>query len=150
MKMGQGGLPSYKNGDAGPAQPAPPGFPRPVVRDRSPWQPPPDTRFVGSPGRWGNPHKVVQTEAGWWCMLDRTDGLLFATEAAARAQACLFYEERLHATPGRIAEAQKRLRGRNLACDCRLAPRGAKESEWCHRGLLLQVANAPLICATED
>lgn len=103
------------------------------------WRMPAGTISVTRPGGWGNPFKIAQDKAGWWCMLDRENGLLFATEAAARSQSIQLYCEQL--TPQTIAAAREFLRGHDLACWCQPAPAGISPRTWCHADRLIEIAN---------
>ena len=86
---------------------------------------------------WGNPYRVVRDNAGWWCMLDRQRGLLFASERAARAQAVMLHRELIERDPGLLAAARHALRGRDLGCWCAL-------DEACHVDTWLALVNAPV------
>lgn len=95
---------------------------------------------VTRPGAWGNPYRIERNTLGWWCMLDRENGLVFATEAGARRQAIRLYCEQM--TPETVAAAQEYLRGHDLACWCAPAPEGVVPELWCHADMLIQIANA--------
>jgi len=100
---------------------------------------PENTTAVTRPGAYGNRFRVVHDVSGWWCMIDRQSGLLFPTERGARRQATLmFREEWAHGHEAQLAA----LRGRNVACFCRPPPDGVPDLEWCHGGVLLEIANA--------
>lgn len=83
------------------------------------WRMPENTVYVGRPTKWGNPHKV-----GGKCGPFMTD-----TIDAWRAK--FFYLEHIRKIPKQdILE----LRGKNLACWCRL-------DQPCHADILLLFAN---------
>jgi hypothetical protein len=81
------------------------------------WRMPPNTVFVGRPSRWANPFRVAKPE---W-----SEDVV----VALFSELCVPEWTRT----GAIAS----LRGRNLACWCRL-------DQPCHADVLLQLANAPL------
>ena len=94
---------------------------------RNGWRLPPNTVVVARPTKWGNPWKVgaeyiVAQEGG-----DRT-ARFTATECVSR------YKLWLARNPHIVARARNDLRGKNLACWCKLdAP--------CHADVLLKLAN---------
>lgn len=78
---------------------------------------PPNTVYVGRPGKWGNPHRV--------------------TTMINAANAVRLYREYLGANQAgseRFRLPLAELRGKNLACFCRL-------DQPCHADVLLEVAN---------
>jgi len=94
------------------------------------WRMPPNTISVARPGRWGNPFSVLPelapgTPAGRYVAMPNV-------EAAVAA-----YRQWLRDDPAGRAlahEAKHALRGRDLACWCRL-------DGPCHAQVLLEVAN---------
>jgi len=88
---------------------------------RKGWRLPPNTVVVSRPGRWGNPHKL---SAG--------------VPATREARAEVVNKFRVYleggALPYDAAEVRSELRGKNLACWCKL---GAP----CHADVLLAIAN---------
>ncbi|KKK50084.1 hypothetical protein LCGC14_3128570 [marine sediment metagenome] len=87
------------------------------------WRMPPNTVYVGRPSKWGNPFKVgvVSAYAGGRKIQD----LRYAYSiyrAVAPENAML------------VAEAQRELKGKNLACWCPL-------DGPCHADVLLEIAN---------
>jgi len=115
-------------------------IPRRIQRMRTKgWRMPDGAISVTRPGRWGNPFKIERGPAGWWCMIDRQHGLIFATEAGARRQAIRLYCEQM--TPETVTDAQKFLRGHDLACWCSPAPDGINPRLWCHADMLIEIVN---------
>lgn len=104
------------------------------------WRMPPGTVYVGRPGPCGNPFQhpdktiAVRMFRAWL-----TGGLRTAT----------LFDERLRCIEGKRALIHRRdmirrevlphLRGRSLACWCRL-------DQPCHADVLLELANAPMRC----
>jgi hypothetical protein len=76
---------------------------------------PPGTVYVGRPSRWGNPFKVGG--------------------GVSRAEAVRRFREWFMGHPELVEVARRELRGRDLACWCRL-------DEPCHADVLLEVANS--------
>lgn len=108
------------------------------------WRLPPDTVVVSRPGPWGNPFTVREILSEWG-----------GDEAGAQAAAVALFRdhvvvgEPVHVLPGeegaafaeRVRELRchyfahvHELRGKNLACRCRLGTP-------CHADLLLEAAN---------
>lgn len=89
---------------------------------------PPDTVVVARPTRWGNPYS--------W-----KDGVEMGGEAWAKGAAVDLYRQWLRNGRGPSApsddEIRTALRGRNLACWCRL-------DQPCHADVLLELANRPI------
>lgn len=79
---------------------------------------PKNTIYVGRPGRWGNPFENVEDSE-------------FAVEAYKR---WLNGEPNWSYSPPTFKQIRKHLRGKNLACWCRL-------DEACHADILLELAN---------
>lgn len=107
-------------------------MPQRIQRKRSKgWKMPPNAVYVGRPGRWGNPARV-----GMWKGYTAAD----AVEAYRRWQARdLSYRswEGVCGKPPTVEEIQRGLRGKNLACWCRL-------DQPCHADVLLEIANVPV------
>lgn len=88
---------------------------------------------VARPGKWGNPAKV---------------GELGCTTATSAVNAYRRWLTKGPASllsfrdPPRITEIVEQLRGKNLACFCRL-------DQPCHADVLLQIANRPVCEAVE-
>jgi hypothetical protein len=94
------------------------GTPKRIQRVRTKgWKMPPNTVYVGRPTRWGNPFTIK--EVG---------------DAQAAVDMFRGAIRTLHATLG-FGELRRELRGKNLACWCKL-------SEPCHADVLLEIANA--------
>lgn len=81
---------------------------------RKGWRMPPNTVSVARPGRWGNPYRVG------------VDGT--AAECVAQFRAILV------ARPDPMDAVRRDLRGKNLACWCRVG-------DPCHADVLIEVAN---------
>lgn len=127
--------------------------PRRIQRSREKgWRMPPNTVYVGRGSRWGNPWRVMQTRNGeWWCEIPGPRGRRgpfgsreIATQAAVDSYRMMIEQPlsgavQLDFAPEQIA----RLRGKNLACWCRL-------DQPCHADVLLELANAPLRCEAAD
>ncbi len=131
--------------------------PRRVQRSRAKgWRMPENTVYVGRGSRWGNPWtwRPVKPGGPWmvWNLARgrrETTGKL-RTELGARVASVGLYAlsvlmkpkgdpVSLDFDPREIA----RLRGKNLACWCRL-------DQPCHADVLLALANAPLRCEAGD
>lgn len=83
------------------------------------WRMPPDTLSVARPGKWGNPYVFSEAEGG-------------RSRAVAAYRDLLFAFDDPVGWPEHIGE----LRGKNLACWCRL-------DQPCHADVLLELANRP-------
>lgn len=98
---------------------------------------PPNTVSVARPGKWGNRYRV-----GDMAQRFSKEKICetFTIETAEQSVACFREEMEQHlANPKAepcVRAALNELRGKNLACYCRLdAP--------CHRNVLLELANLP-------
>lgn len=90
------------------------------------WKMPPNTVSVTRPGRYGNPYTAKQArEAG------------YKGSDTQIAQMCVDMFRQEMPTFAMLAYQQE-LRGKNLACWCRL-------DQPCHADVLLEIANAPLV-----
>lgn len=102
---------------------------------RKGWTMPPNTVKVSRPGKWGNPFTVT-TNLAPGKMVGGAWGYV-AVPTAEDAVAC--YRE-MFTLPGPRADALRaalpELRGKNLACWCRL-------DQPCHADVLLDLANRP-------
>lgn len=106
--------------------------PQRVQRKRSRgWRMPDNTTSVCRPGTWGNPF-VVTTKikpgnhvGGAWYI---------AVPTAEDAVEC--YRLMIEQKPEMLKAARDELRGRNLACFCKIG-------DPCHGDVLLEIANAP-------
>lgn len=91
---------------------------------------------VTRPGRWGNPFKVGSTQyvAG--------EGRVLVRDAAHAVE--LYRRHVLHPTASVLFRQTVRdeLRGKNLACWCRLTDSSGR-AVACHADVLLEVANDP-------
>lgn len=85
------------------------------------WRMPPNTVKVSRPGKWGNPYTVAE----------------YGRELAVRN-----YRRRLDCLRVIGALDLSELRGKNLACWCKLG-------EPCHADVLLELANAELSRGTK-
>lgn len=79
------------------------------------WRMPPNTVKVTRPGKWGNPVKKTP-------------------DVTAHFVVSCFWDH-IRAHPEMIESAQRELRGKNLACFCKL-------TDECHADVLLEIANA--------
>jgi hypothetical protein len=115
--------------DGGPRY-APGNSPRRVQLSRAKgWRMPPNTVIVSRPSRWGNPFKV----GGW--VRDVRGGLpvkIADADMAVKLFAGQFYP--CAATDNVLVTIRGALRGKNLACWCKLG-------EPCHADVLLELAN---------
>lgn len=92
--------------------------PRRIQRKRiKGWRMPDNTVSVTRPGRWGNPFPV--------------SGHRTAAEAVGMFRGALLNGE----LPYTVADIQKELGGKNLACWCRLG-------DPCHADVLFEIANS--------
>ena len=80
------------------------------------WTMPENTVYVGRPTKWGNPYNWQEYPSGGWA------AKLYVTELF-RQYATFWNKESLN-----------KLRGKNLACWCRL-------DQPCHADILLEIAN---------
>ncbi len=93
------------------------------------WRMPPNTVNVGRPSKWGNPFKVAPA---------------FVCESISMPEitqesAVLLYREWIERALARwpsVGIELEELRGKNLACWCRL-------DEPCHADVLIELANRP-------
>lgn len=99
---------------------------------RKGWRMPPNTVSVARPGKWGNPFVIG---------ISRCTGKGFdyrEEKIANAATAVRFFREMLEIADRGFPPAEEiigELRGRNLACWCRLG-------SPCHADVLLELANA--------
>lgn len=97
--------------------------PRRIQRTRAKgWKMPPNTVYVGRPSRWGNPW-VVRSADG-----DAAYGIVIP--AITAEQAVALYRDWLMTSIGHYSDLLDELRGKNLACWCRL-------DQPCHADTLL-------------
>jgi hypothetical protein len=95
------------------------------------WRMPPNTIKVTRPGKWGNPFKVgdrIRSDS------DQPIAVCFSQAEAVEAFRQLLAQP---AMEGFREDIRSGLRGKNLACWCRLG-------EACHADVLLELANAPV------
>lgn len=86
------------------------------------WKMPPNTVYVGRPTKWGNPMPTSESGVSF-------DGIRY--EQATPAVAVKYYSSLME----QVDKNQfKSLRGKNLACWCRL-------DQPCHADVLLALAN---------
>jgi hypothetical protein len=98
---------------------------------------PPNTVYVGRPGRFGNPFHVGQDGTHEQCVnLHRRwlDGSL-SDEAVRSSQIAINAEWLINQRHPRLGAILRELPGKNLACWC--AP-----DQPCHADVLLEIANA--------
>ncbi len=118
------------------------------------WRKPENCIVVSRPSKWGNPY-VVQRRDDWeglWLVVDVRDDTVedhrgFKRDALALA-AHLFSEElrrelgitRASGTLAfSVADVRRELRGKHLACWCKLPEPG--QPDHCHAAVLLTIAN---------
>jgi hypothetical protein len=107
------------------------GTPRRIQRLRvKGWRMPAGAIYVGRPSKWGNPFKVGDWVRGWRASLPTN---IIRPEEAVE----LFRRDAMHPQAGLIfrENAQRELRGKDLACWCPL-------DQPCHADVLLEIANA--------
>jgi hypothetical protein len=102
---------------------------------RKGWQMPPNTVKVSRPGPYGNPYKVTKVKISAdvkWAVEAGAGFRFFDTKEDAQSAAVeLFKTTRIAEL---ISRAPGSLRGRNLACWCKI-------DEPCHADVLLELAN---------
>lgn len=93
-------------------------MPKRIQRKRTKgWKMPEGAVYVGRPSKWGNPHDLVDTpEQRQWC-IDQFRRLIQQQQNAEL-----------------LAQAKKELRGKDLACWCKIG-------QPCHADVLLEIAN---------
>jgi len=103
--------------------------PKRIQRKRTPgWKMPPNTVYVGRGSKWGNDTKIGDDISYY------TAGCTSATAADVVNLFTRFMEAHKAANPEAFETFMAPLRGKNLACWCRLdAP--------CHADVLLKLAN---------
>lgn len=119
-------------------------MPRRVQRTRVKGQPgiPAGARYVGRPGPYGNPFRVVRC-GPTLAVLNADGGIVHghpADEADARRIATDWYRSWLPSQTELLARARRELIGRDLACWCALPAAG--EPDHCHARVLIELANA--------
>lgn len=101
-------------------------MPRRIQRSRAKgWRMPPNTVYVGRPTVWQNPYGLPSTNA---LITEATREECVRSHREMVANEC--------ADLGRVPAYIQELRGKNLACWCRL-------DEPCHADTLLRIANGP-------
>lgn len=97
------------------------------------WRKPANTVVVARPSRWGNPFRIVCDPDPAVQMMDAMHGIATTPEAAVNNFRTWL---RTNSDGQRVRlEAKQELRGKNLACWCKLGTP-------CHADVLLEVANA--------
>ncbi|CAN7165642.1 DUF4326 domain-containing protein [Acidovorax sp. LjRoot118] len=100
------------------------------------WRMPPNTVKVDRTTKWGNPWRIVKRDDGrWWCE-GPTGYWQVPTKAAGLIQAIEQHaaDAEIHAEHFGFDLILRELRGKNLACWCRL-------DQPCHADILLKLAN---------
>jgi hypothetical protein len=121
--------------------------PRRIQRQRiKGWQMPPNTVYVGRPSKWANPYPI-----GGWVQRDDEErwphvarlipggpqalGIPFVQVRVISAEmAVQAYFDYIVERPGLFLAAAEELRGKNLACWCRV-------DHPCHGDVLLEIAS---------
>ena len=96
------------------------------------WRMPPNTVSVARPGKWGNPFKPGVTVCGGRGFSFSARTIDNNTQAVEAFKTMLEQPLRAYPTGG---EVELHLRGKNLACWCKL-------DQPCHADVLLELANA--------
>jgi len=104
-----------------------------------------DAVYVGRPGKYGNPYKVVKKSPRLvqiYCTAHHSQNCIFPTASVAchvsnaNYQLTRLYSEWCEGfTKEWVEKMKKDLAGKNLACFCRL-------DQPCHAEILLELANA--------
>lgn len=87
---------------------------------RKGWKMPPNTVYVGRPTKWGNPYQIKKPAS--------------KLDAYSRINAIESYKIHLQRNPRIVEQAKSELKGKNLACWCKL-------DQECHADILLKIAN---------
>ena len=96
------------------------------------WRMPPNTVSVARPNKWGNPFRVnVDFHDVFWAPDNESAVRMFRRWLCLPGYSCLLPDRRQW-----IRSNLCELRGKNLACWCRL-------SDPCHADVLLELANRP-------
>lgn len=105
------------------------------------WRMPAGAIYVGRPSAWGNPFTIQQVAAvapnpePMWAVLHKGRTLVrWDTRLLAAADAVDRYRRSMREHPTSLASVASALRGRDLACWCRL-------DQPCHADVLLELAN---------
>lgn len=114
------------------------------LRRTAGWRMPPNTVVVARPTKWGNP--FVMHHPGRVASKPMTPKMAVASfKGMVETQGGWFPvplpwpKGKIPAQFTTVADVQRELRGRNLACWCAL-------DQPCHADVLLELANAPLRC----
>ncbi len=99
------------------------------------WRMPQNTVVVARQSRWGNPYMVWQNGGLWYVAWEYGDEKAFHWREKAFARAVKLYRNGFGRCHDFLADVRRELRGKNLACWCRL-------DEPCHADILLKWANA--------
>lgn len=92
------------------------------------WKMPPNTVSVTRPGRWSNPRKVGMYK-GYTAADAVRDFKAWLNRDVGTESWCLVYGK-----PPTTEEIRRELRGKNLACFCKIG-------HPCHGDVLLEIAN---------
>ena len=115
-------------------------MPKRIQRKRTKgWRMPENTVSVCRPGRWGNPYKIgtlIQNMVGFNHALMAGIGResWVKNKPLTREESLKLYKERLRFDSGLHHRARTELKGKDLACFCKL-------DDPCHADLLLEIAN---------
>jgi len=93
------------------------------------WKMPPNTICVTRPGKWGNPYMLASVPH----RVTRTEIICYSAEEAVANYRAYILANQQSAERFRLPIGE--LRGKNLACFCRL-------DQPCHADVLLEIANA--------
>ncbi len=104
------------------------------------WRQPRNTVYVGRPTPWGNRAVIIGPDISfrWWVQADGPTDYEpigpFRSRDAAHWEAVDIFRARLQCDIALAEQAKLALRGKNLACWCRL-------DRACHADVLLEIAN---------
>ena len=96
--------------------------------------------YVGRPGKWGNPFKVIGEDGHWFVVNENDEPLLTFNKKEEAVDCCIEnYKEYIsHEHNSGIVNVFE-LKDKNLSCWCSL-------NEKCHADILLVLANKQYSC----
>jgi len=91
--------------------------------------------YVGRPGKWGNPFKVVGEDGHWFVVNDYDEPLATFEERKDAIELCIEnYKDYISHEHGLGIVNVFDLKGKNLSCWC-------KEGDRCHADVLIKISN---------
>ena len=104
------------------------------------WRMPPNTVIVSRPSYWGNQWEVWRDEDGQWTVSNDSEHTNVDSKTQGIALAVRLHAERERKLLNGYGGASRilELRGKNLACWCKL-------DQPCHADVLLELANRELL-----